>query len=271
MKRKQTGKRSCEVCKVSENQFIYDAQTADWICTLCGCVVRKWFFDENFNANYEEYKDAVHEKDYFKRQANKKQNTTMSRMMDRANPEDVKDRKFHAMLSDIGDQLNFNERDRGRTETLFIKFPELKSQRKQYNVIAAVLVVAKKSYGEYVNINKIQSALNCKLNQTMKEVMEIIGVSQSSLTLKAIPYYISTLALPFKEEKRLRNLFNKATRVNSAMGSDTLMALCIHKLLIHLQIKSFDLKFIANITNTSQNSLQSYVSGKNSCTLFCHA
>jgi transcription initiation factor TFIIIB Brf1 subunit/transcription initiation factor TFIIB len=262
------GVRKCQLCHRAENQFVYDSRTADWICTICGCVVRGYFFDQQYDANYEEYQTAAVDKDYFSRQDKKRQKTTMERIMDRANPEDVKERRFHAMLEDICVKLEYSARVKGRAEAMFNRFKELKKQRKMYNVIAAVLIVAKRSLGEYVNLNKVQNQLTVKLNSTIKDVLNITGISQSSLTVKAIPYYIFSLGLPFKEEKRLRKLFEKASRSNSSMGSDTLLALCIFRLLKHLKNNKHDLQEIANLTNTSYNSLQSYISGKNKCTLF---
>ena len=267
MKRSR-GARKCKLCRRAENQFVYDSRRADWICTICGCVVEGHFFDQQHNANYEEYQTAAIDKDYFARRDKKRLKTTMDRIMDRANPEDVKERRFYAMLDDICVKLEYSSRVKGRAEAMFNRFKELKKQRKMFNVITAVLIVAKRSLGEYVNLRKVEEQLTVKLNSTIKDVLNITGISQSSLTIKAIPYYICALGLPFKEEKRLSNLFKKASRSNPSMGSDTLLALCIYKLLKHLKDEKHNLQTIADMTNTSYNSLQSYISGKNNCTLF---
>ena len=41
--------RRCESCRqlrTDINQFVHDTRTDDWICTLCGGVVKRWIYTE---------------------------------------------------------------------------------------------------------------------------------------------------------------------------------------------------------------------------------
>ena len=257
-------RRCCELCKVADNQFVHDTRAGCWVCTLCGCVVRKWLYADDSKHNYSDTHTATQAVSTVHSVGRDR----MERLLDKVHPGEARERRLHAIIDEVARILDVNERVRGRAAAIFARFPALKKQRHLPRIVAAAIIVAKRSLGEYVNMKEASREMECKLSVAVRKVLKETNISQGSLTMRAIPFFISQLGLPVAEERVLKDIFMRASRANGSIGSDTLMALCLFKFARKHHLHHVSIATVAELTNTSATSLTSYIRGKSHCTLF---
>jgi transcription initiation factor TFIIIB Brf1 subunit/transcription initiation factor TFIIB len=280
-------KRICKLCNMSKNQFVYDSQHDNTICTNCGCVQNK-----SFNLiEYEVYKEEEDipwlDKNEIKAVRDGKQNKSASykkivqeiqfgqQMIDgMVDKNKRKDIKFYETLEHIHQELEMKEIVKDKAESIFNNFPQLRKIKPLESVVTSVLIIAKKETGQYVNVKEISNKLKLKkLSKMVNKISNnILQIDNDTFTLSSVSKYVFLMHMDPKEEKRIRKMYQIASKQNISMGSDTLIALCLYIRMKQLKLdeKDFgiDLKYISEITNTSLNSLQNYISGKSKCTLF---
>lgn len=253
----------CKLCKNSDQgRFVEDCRTADIICTCCGCVQR-WINNSHGNTTYSEPIAIVQPTS-----AQKKFLRINDQMMNKVCPEEYKEGKRNKIIKEYCEQLDLVESIQTRTKLLLKKnYEKLRQIRPQNNLIASCIIIACQSVRRYINIGDMEQFLGLtNVNSTLKTVCKIIGINQRSIILNSVPYLISTVGLPFKFEKKLSDLYKTVCRKNPSMGAETRMALCFYKLYTEnidkARYKNADLEFVAQLTNTSENSLKTYISGK---------
>ena len=286
----------CKLCKFNENQFVYDASMDDTICRYCGCVQDKGFDgyeyvgysspvelmeqDSKKKRLAKLYKNMMENINDMLSRENKKaailQNNKLSveKRLETVIFDEIKSRKIVSLISYTANILEFNETVITRAEAIFNNFIILQKIKPLESVVAAVLIITQKEKGLYVNIKAIAEKLRLKrLSKMVNKISnDILEIDNDTYTISSIPMICEILHIKFKEHQRLRLMFDVASKQNNCIGSDTIMALCfyirIKQLKLDKQFPHFTLEFIAEITNTSYNSLQGYVSKKTKCTLF---
>lgn len=257
--------RSCKLCHEDQNQFVYDEIHDDTICTNCGCVQDKYFNP----VTYEVFKEQP--RIPWVDQETKEKIKVGKRMIKNVDKEGVKECKFYITLNRLCDVLDVKENVKSKTEAIFKNFKQLMKIKPMESVIAAVIVIAQKECGLYVNTKHVSKILNIKkLNKIINKISSnILEIDNYNYTLASLPRYIFLMRMEFKEEKRLRQMFEVASKQNVSMGSDTIIALCLYIRMKQLKLdkkhSELNLEYIANLTNTSLISLQGYISGKTKC------
>lgn len=257
--------KKCKLCKEDQNQFVYDAIHDDTICTICGCVQ-----DKHFNlVEYEVYKEAprVPWLDHDTKEKIKVGN----RMIKNVDKEGIKESKFHAILNRQCEILDIRENVKHKAEGIFKNFKQLMKIKPLESVIAAVLIIAKKECGLYVNVKDVGKQLNIrKLNKLVNKISSnVLEIDNDNYILSSLPRFIFLLRMEYKEVNRIKKMFEIASKQNVSMGNDTIIALCLYirtkQLKIDKKYPEINLEYIANITHTSLISLQGYISGKTKC------
>lgn len=265
---KKRVRRICKLCKVEENQFVYDARRDDTICTYCGCVQDKYF---NL-VEYEVFREQPRIP-YVDKELKSKQKQSQ-RILDSIDREGVKTRKFHAILKEMIDVLDFQERTKIKVEGMFKNFKQLHKIKPLETVIAAAIYIAQKQYSYQVNIKEMSEKLQIKklskmVNKISNEVLEIDNVSKIETS---IPNYIDRMLMDRHDLKRIKKMYKIASQKNNSMGSDTIIALCLYIRMKQLKLDEkhtfLNLDYISKLTNTSLNSLQGYISGKTKSSMF---
>lgn len=259
-------KRQCKLCYAHDNQFVYDSKHDDTICTYCGCVQDKSF-------NLVEH-DIYHEQEpipWIENDMQKQQQKMSHMLMDKV---DIKNNTFHNILNLQCEQLQVLDNVKYDAIAIFNNFKQLQRLKPFKTVVAAVIVIAEKENGKYVNIKDFEQRLNVKklskmVNKISKDILKIDNITY---TMASIHKYVFLLHMEYKEHIRIKKMFKVATDQNNSMGNDTLLALCLYirvkQLKLDKKYPNINLKFIADITNTSINSLHGYITKKTKCTLF---
>lgn len=282
---KQQCVKLCQLCrKKGPEWFVYDEQTADLICTNCGCVQQK-FFAQSIYGNIQSYHNPVHtvvsvpidshpQAKYTETVKLKKQAELDRRMLERWDPEGTAEFKLTRAIEEYGEYLDYNQKIMTRCEHFFIKSKVLQKRRPRSLTVIATLIVAKRQCGDYVNITEISNFVGVgDLGAHVIAVCKILRISHRSRIDKMIPGFVSALGFPYKYNKVLQRLYNKFNRENGAMASNTIMALVLYRFYMtnktkaKPKVKKVDIEFIAEITGSSVTTLSSYLhNGK--CTVF---
>lgn len=261
---------NCESCKNTDpGRFVHDNRTADIICTTCGVVQRHM----NSNINNTTFTEPLEIRAHTTTQ--KKFMQLNNQMMSHVCPDETRDMRRNAVIKDYCEKLELTTGIETRARLLFDNNKKaLSSIRPLNNVIASCIAIACQSLKRYINVGDIEALFSLSnVNKTLRMVCNVVGINRRAMVLNAVPYIISTIGLPFKYQKKLIDLYKLMCKKNPSIGSDTRMALCCYKLYVDNKEKSkfkkeITLENIASITNTSENSLKSYVSGKTSNYLF---
>lgn len=262
----------CRACKNSDpGRFVEDHKTAEIVCTSCGCVQSR-INTSMGNVTFSEQLPVVEPSGSQQRQLIR----TNIQMINRMCPGEYRDGKRNSMIKDYCEKLDLTSSVELRAK-LFIQNHkgELLKIRPHENLIAACIVIACQSLKKYINVTDMEVTLTLtNVNTTIKAVCKIVGINFRSIILNSVPYLASMMSLPFKCEKKLRDLYIHASRKHPSMGAETRMALCCYKICTENSDASEDhgvtLEYIAALTNTSENSLRTYISGKTKCCLFNH-
>lgn len=266
--------RKCESCKqyVAPHQFVHDPHTDDWICTLCGGVVKKWMYS-NDNSHFDNAPPLALPQSG----AQKKTAEQGERLLERFFPAEKRKKKMHAKLKHFGELLDVSESVLNRAGAQLTKFPKiLETIRPIDHAIVASIVIAKRSNSEYVNIKTICELLGWPdIGKVVIDVCNIMGLSQRSDPLHNINRLVYGLGLPYNTRKKIIKLYNYAQRSNGSIGSDTLMTLVLIRFFhanrkkSKLPPKMCKLGYFASLTNTSESSLRGYIDGTGGkCDLF---
>lgn len=263
--------KSCENCKILQRgQFIYDSITDDYICTICGCIVRKFIYSdrkltyhEKFNSieNLKSNKFPNHEKRLL--------------MLNRFFPKIDKLEFYFNKIEKYGQILNFNEIVFNKAKYWLKKFPKLIEIKPRKKVIFILLILSQRSYNYCLDFTNACKILNINgVAKLMLRISKILGVSQLYIPIYNISRLLFLCGFKYKYVKYLKKFYFQAREKNKSIGSDTLIALILIRFYIANKKKSnipphkITLKYITKITNTSLASIKSYVFGAIKNTLF---
>lgn len=261
--------KSCKLCKNSDpGLFVFDSSRGDTICTSCGCVQTGW----NNSANNTTYSDPIDIR--IPSNKEKKFLRLNEQMINKVCPDEYKEYKRNDKIREFCFKLDLSESIATRSIILMDKYKyKICNVRPIINLIASCIIITCQMSKRYINIGDTEKFLDLKnVNPVLKTVCKLIGINQRSIILNSVSFLISIIGLPFKFEKKLRELYKITCRKNPSMGAETRMALCCYKLYVDNEDKAknkkVDLEYIAQITNTSENSLKSYIAGKTKNSLF---
>lgn len=211
-----------------------------------------------------------------------KQAEIYRRMTQRFCKEEVHQDRREKRLDELAEILQWSERGldgHGSRVTIkakhfFIKSAALRSRRPVRHTAAAVLVVAKRECGDYVNIENVSNRLAIRdLGAHVIAVCKILGLSHRSRIEQTIPGFVTQLGFPYKYTKYISKLFEKYSRENGSMASNTIMALILNRFYETNKSKSkapegyVSLEYIATITGTSVTTLNAYMTN-GSCSIY---
>jgi len=267
---------SCRQLRTDINQFVHDARTDDWICTLCGGVVKRWIYSERQHTFA--HTAPMIDNGYIPATKGdvKALHKYGNNMINRFFPEEAHEDRLIARLKTLGEQLEYSENIINRGIVKLKRFPKLKKIRPIHHTLTAILVVAKRSYGEYVNLKSVSTQMGYPdLGKTVISVCSTLGLSQRSSPVSHIPRLVQLLGFGYKYAKHVKRHYLSARRKNGSIGSDTLMALVLLRFYLanirksKVPAKDINLEYIARITHTSKSSLKGYIDGTGGkCTLF---
>lgn len=263
-------KYRCKCCNNRDpGRFNHDMRMAEIICTECG-TIQGHMNTSIGNVTFSEPTPIIPPT-----ATQKKFLELNDQIMARVCPEEVREYKRNKILKEYCEKLELVTSVETRARLLIENNKEkLLAIKPLNNLIAACIAVACQSMKRYINIVEMEKLFNLEnVNKTLKMVCEIVGINQRAMILNAVPYLVSMMGFPFKFEKKLKDSYKLVCRKNPSMGSETRMALCCYKLYLDNELKSrykgkITLTHIADITNTSENSLKTYVSGKSKNYLF---
>ena len=265
--------KRCENCNELRNdgsQYVFDQRNDDVICRLCGTVVKKW----NYSDRSLTFKDtAVAPKIFVPQDSLQKRG---SQMINRFFPEESNKHKLHQKIEKIAELLEYEKNVVNRAKAQIEKFPRITKIRPSNLALASTLVVAKRSFDDYVNLKQVSRILGCNdLGKTVITVCNIMGLSQRSTPVAHIPKFLFMLGFKYKFVKHLKILYKKSRRFNGSIGSDTLMALvlirfyCANKGKSSVCPSKISIEYIARLTFTSVSSIRGYIDGSGGkCTLY---
>lgn len=259
----------CKVCKNTDpGKYVEDMRTAEITCTCCGCV------QTSVNTSYGNVTFCEPLASVAPTPTQQKLLRLNEQMLIKMCPGEYRDHKRDELIDDFCEKLDLSSSVANRTKRLIDNHKEeLSHIRPKQNLIAACIIITCQSIKRYINVVDIETMyMLTNVNNTLKHVCKIIGINQRTIILNSVPHMISALSLPFKCERKLVDLYKMVCRKNPSMGSETRMALCCYKVYIEnidmARFKGFELDFIAKLTNTSENSLKTYISGKTPNCLF---
>lgn len=270
--------RKCESCRQLRkdiNQFVHDPRSDDWICTLCGAVVKRWIYSERQHTFAHTAPMVPNGYIPAPKDTTKTLHKYGNNMINRFFPQEAREERLIMRLKELGDILDYTENIVSRATVKLKKFPKLKLIRPIEHTLAAILVVSKRSFGHYVNLKHVSAILGFKdLGKSVITVCSTLGLSQRSSPVSYIPRFTQLLGFEYKYVKHVKRHYLHARKKNGSIGSDTLMALVLIRFYIANQSKSklkskVDLNYISRITHTSKSSLKGYIEGTGGkCTLF---
>jgi transcription initiation factor TFIIIB Brf1 subunit/transcription initiation factor TFIIB len=290
---KHNHSKPCINCRVrGSRHFVYDERHAELICTNCGAV------QSNINSHMlygttSSFHNPVHTVRHSgadahpnERAARKgemdRQAEIYRRMTQRFCKDDVSQDRREKRIDEFAEILRWSEcgldghgsRVTVKAKHYFIKTPALRGRRPVRYTTAAVLVVAKRECGDYVNVDEVSHRLALKdLGSHVIAVCKILGLSHRSRIEQNIPGFVTRLGFPYKYTKYVSKLFERYSRENGSMASNTIMALILNRFYETNQAKSkapegyVDLKYISDITGTSITTLNAYMSN-GACSIY---
>lgn len=268
--------KACEYCKkkLGPAQFVHDIKSDDWICTNCGCVVKKYIYSDRAHTFAHTNSPAV----TFSVSESTKHNTDNHQLLSRFFKKEDKEQKLRKKFEHFATLLDYPETVVNGAFAMINKFKELKQIRPFEMTVVACLIIAKRSKEEYVNTKLIESNLSMPgLGKRIISVCNTVGLSQRSDPLHYVPNYVQRLGFKYKYNKHVIRFYKRARKDNGSIGSDTLMALVLYrffkanskKSVFRNQLDDNIIEHIAEITHTSQSSLIGYIEGTGGkCTLF---
>lgn len=285
--------KPCIHCKVrGVHYFVYDERTADLICTNCGVVqgnVNAQFLygtTSSYHAPVHTVRSAgtdvhPHERAVRKREMDK-QAEIWRRMTQRFCKDEMTVDRRERRIDEYAEILQWSEagldghasRVTTKAKHFYIKCAELRRRRPIKPTIVATLVVAKREIGHYVNVDKVAEQVDVDdLGAHVIAVCKILKLSHRSRIDKCIPQFVTGLGFPFKYAKHVNKLYERYSRENGSMASNTIMALILHRFYFANQKRSktgnvkVTLEYIAQMTGTSVTTLNAYI-GNGSCTIY---
>jgi transcription initiation factor TFIIIB Brf1 subunit/transcription initiation factor TFIIB len=261
--------KPCKVCKNrDQGLFVEDQRAGDLICTICGAVQS----GANISMNNTIFSEPI--ANIPPTREDNKLLRINEQMINRICPDEFKEFKRNKTIDDFCDKLELLGSIKSKAKLLLKKHhDELCKIRPTRNLIASCVIISCQITKRYINVKDVELILDLEhVNVTLKAVCKTIGINQRAIVLNSVPHLTSFMSLPFKFEQKLRDLYNLTCSKNPSMGGETRMALCCYKIyndnIVHAVYKGITLDNIANVTNTSENSLKSYISGKTKNSLF---
>lgn len=185
-------------------------------------------------------------------------------LLDRYNPEDAKMTKLLCLVTNVVEEEGvgpFSEAILSSAKSIISNNTWLTTIRSQQKVAVCVSVFAARQLGRDVELLDVEQRLGVKnLSRTIRKLGCKLRLSTRSLCAERIPEVSFKLALSYKMERQLQIMFKKLTSMNSAVGSNTLLAFCVWKLLKNKM--PIPLEKIAEVTGASTCSLKLYIQGK---------
>jgi transcription initiation factor TFIIIB Brf1 subunit/transcription initiation factor TFIIB len=261
--------KPCENCG-SKDDFILNEQS-DYVCTKCGIVERRYNYMENVCHKRKKKNEDCSTTEYCvtDREKEKEINYVTKRVNSLVCPEEVRDNRFEKLVNDCGELLDSNTRIREKVVLFFNKYPEIKKFKPRLATVGAIFILASQSLGVYLSPKHTCTMLGVdNVNERLKQVCSEVNINYMSVILNAVPYLCDQLGLQFKFRKRLEAEYKKISRSNPSMGPDTRMALCCYYLVNQVgNPHNLTVVDIAQLTNTSECSLNNYINGKVKCSL----
>lgn len=248
----------CKICDNSENQFVHDVTSDNWVCTICGYVETAYWNPGSNNVNYQKNEEDV--VDSFEDKIDK---NIFYRLMVRAHPKDEMDRKRKQMIKNICYKIDAASIVQTKSLVLYETHKEelirIKPIKKM--LLACVVVASRSSNGIFIPMSIIKNMYvdeSVDINTYTKKVCKIIGMNQKTFSLAAVPFVVGNLGFSIKYEAQLRKNFERIELVAPSMAPETRLAIATCKLLKDNN-KKLDLSYIADITDSSLVAINTFI------------
>lgn len=215
--------KACVVCKqLYAGQYIYDRNTADWICTNCGCVTRKHCYATPDTVPFDV------------RVTTPPQALPVDRRINAlVNPAGARADRVSGTIRSIALALDAGDIVRDRVESVLTKHEGiLRKVHPKRKAIVATFVVISRIMGHHVNMAKVRenAGVNGCITAAVTRVSAMLNISLRPRLEKSIPYLASMLGQPYAFEKKLRVTFKNMTRKNANTRPETLLGMSILQL-----------------------------------------
>lgn len=290
---KYNNTRPCLNCKVRGPQhFVYDEKHAELCCTNCGVVqthinAQVLYGDtSSFHNPVHTVRHSVADSHPHERAAKKgemdRQAEIFRRMTQRFCKDEVSSDRRERCIDEFAEMLQWSERGLDghhsrvtiKCKHYFIKHAALRRRRPVRHTVAATLIVAKRECGDFVDVDMVAKSLHMDdLGSHVIAVCKVLGLSHRSRIEQNIPGFVTKLGFPFKYTKYITKLFERYSRENGSMASNTIMALILTRFYETNKSKSkapegfVDLEYITSLTGTSETTINAYMTN-GSCTIY---
>ncbi len=272
-------------CKVRGPQnFVYDEKRAELCCIQCGAV------QTNFNSQFlygdtMAFTNPVHsvrhcgvDSTSHDRAAKKgeldRQAEIYRRMNQRFCKDEVSIERREKKVDEFAEILSWSDRGLNGHESrvtikakhFFITNDLLRRRRPARQTIAATLIISKRECGDFVDVDSVAKTLAMDdLGTHVLSVCKILNLSHRSRIEQNIPGFVTRLGFPYRYSKYISKLFNRYSKENGSLASNTIMALILKRFYDTNKAKSnfsesfVDLEYISNMTGSSVTTIKAYM------------
>jgi transcription initiation factor TFIIIB Brf1 subunit/transcription initiation factor TFIIB len=223
------------------------SQTDDWICTVCGAVVRKWMLSELHASFQNSEAPPVHtakaHNPIHKHMINQKKDFVTRYM-----PDILRYSEILEVESRVCDKV-----------IILLKRNELKGRPVHATIVAAFIIVMRHLRFR-VDMKKIILLTGFKkLPKRVQQLSKHLGISFRRDVIDNLSYYISYLMIPHKYFKTIKKYINKLKEILCHVGPDTLIAIAIFIFVRKEKLERIYLKDIAEATSVCIHALNQHI------------
>lgn len=257
----------CSECK-AVNSFTYDSQHAHYTCTCCGIVPNRFYTDmelgHSFQASYMPPDNSI--------PATKKTKLEIERASQLLNNvfyDEFKMDTCKKKLEEFGALLSCNSRiietcegivekhnklvDNG--QGVMVNKNEILDLKNIDTTCVGLLVIVSQQRKKFLSVSLAQKMANRKcLNKKMKRLCKILNVKVANTALSKLGIVCSTLQIPFKKQKIVKECFLNLKSKNQSIGEDTLLCYAIHN-----KVPTLSLKDVCAAVNVNINTVETYI------------
>ena len=282
---KYNNNRPCINCKVRGPQnFVYNEIQAELCCIQCGAI--------QTNVNYQflygdtmAFTNPVHsvrhcgvDSTSHDRAAKKgeldRQGEIFRRMNQRFCKDELSTDRREKKVDEFAEILSWSDRGLNGHESrvtikakhFFITNELLRRRRPTRQTIAATLIISKRECGDFVDVDSVAKLLAMDdLGSHVLSVCKILKLSHRSRIEQNIPGFVTRLGFPYRYTKYISKLFNRYSKENGSLASNTIMALILKRFYDTNKAKSkfnediVDLEYISNMTGSSVTTIKAYM------------